>query len=165
MSTFERLFSAVLMALAIFAGVIFAAITITVPIDAIGRYLFASSIVGLTDLVENGLMAAVLLAAPWILYKGEHVAVDLFAAALGDTARRILHTATCLLGIVISLVMTWYGIETMLRAMNSGTMVRRILTFPQSWTFVPLIICFALIAIEFARQLFAGPKTIKTMSH
>lgn len=161
----SRAYRAVLVMLAAVAGIIIAAITVAVPIDAIGRYLFAKSIYGLVDLVENGLMAAVLLATPWVLSRGEHVTVDVAFAALARGPQRILHIVVCLIGMTGSAIMVWYGGEAIALAVKHGTMVRKNLAFPESWTFVPLVICFALTTVEFGRQMLASPKPTASMSH
>ena len=152
----SRLLDATLMACAVLAGAIFVAITVAVPLDALGRSFLARSMFGINDMVEYGLMAAVLLAAPWVLSRGEHVTVDVIAVMIQGRAGRLLSALVSLLGFLVSLIILWYAAQALASAYTSGRMVRKVLVFPQYWTFIPLCICFALTSCEFLRQLIRG---------
>ena len=160
----SRFFDAVLVASAVVAGAIFAAITLAVPVDSLARSLFAKSLFGITDMVEFGLMTAVLLAAPWALSTGSHVMVDLIVSATTDRTKQALQRLTSLIGLVVSLIILWYATEALASAFTSGRMVRRVLVYPQFWNFVPLSICFALMSCEFFRQLVAGQRKRQGLS-
>lgn len=144
--------------LTVVAGVIMVGITVSIPIDALMRSIFKQSISGLTDLVENGLMTAVLISAPLVLHKHAHVMVELISHALPAKPQFWLKRFVSLMGFIVSVVLTWSGANSLLSAYEHHTMVRKILEFPEWLTFIPLIICFALCAIEFLRQA-AGMET------
>ena len=72
-------------------------------------------------------MAAVLLAAPWVLSQGGHVSVDRITPELKPSQARFLQIMVCLIGLAISPGMTWYGVDAMSRAFKSGTMMRKVL--------------------------------------
>lgn len=159
MTRLSRRFEAALVALAALAGAIVAAVAIVIPVDATVRFAFGRSINGIVDVIEFGLMSSVFLAAPWVLHRHGHVAVEIFAQALPERSKEFLGRVVSLIGCGLSVVMAWYGMTALLASYEKATMVRKAIIFPEWWTFVPLAVCFALMAVEFLRQ-FAGRRAV-----
>lgn len=154
----ERAFDAAMMALAYLAAAIIALITLAIPVDATLRFVLARSIYGLNDLAENGLMTAVFLSAPWVLSRGGHVAVDLLTSSLPAAVSSHLLRLTCIVGLVFSIVFAWASVSALMVSHERGMVVRKVLNFPEWWTFVPIVVCFVLCSFEFARQLVSGER-------
>ena len=45
----------------------------------------------------------------------------------------------------------WYGVKAIADSRQLGSMVFKTLVFPEWWLFVPVPLCFALLAVEFLR--------------
>src|SRR6056297_1071857 len=90
MNVLSRTFDAVLRACAWVAAALFAAIALAITVNVFSRNFGTGAIFGLFDLVEYALLAATFLAAPWVLSRNSHVAVDLVTAALPASFARPL---------------------------------------------------------------------------
>jgi len=97
-------------ALAMLAGAVITAITIGLIANVAARVFLGTSLFGLVDAIEMGLMAATFLAAPWVLQKNAHVAVDIVIASLPQNVARRVMMAMMLLGALISGVLSYSSI-------------------------------------------------------
>lgn len=153
MNRFDRSFDRLLVALAALAGAIFAAIAILIPVNVVLRNAFDTSIYGLLDAIEYGLLAATFLAAPWVLAKNAHVTVDLLVSSLRPGARRIADMAVNLLGAAVSALFLWYALEALGLSYSRGSMIRTAFIIPEWWTLTAAPLSMALIFVEFLRKL------------
>lgn len=80
--------------------------------EVIMRYLFSAP-TGFADQIGATLLAAITFLALTNTYReGAHVNVDLLIAHVGPALRRKLHVVSELLCLVISVLLTWYTLET-----------------------------------------------------
>lgn len=149
-------FDAVLYALAWLAGAIFAAIATLIPVNVVLRNGFGTTLYGLLDAIEYGLMAATFLAAPWVLANNRHVAVDLLVGALSGRSRRSVETAANLVGAAVSGVFVWYAGAALVQSFARGTMIRTAFTIPEWWVLAVAPTAMALVFVEFLRKLARG---------
>lgn len=154
----DAAFQRLLDALALLAGAIFALIALAIPINAVLRAAFAASLYGVLDAVEYGLLAATFLAAPWVLSKDAHVAVDVATLALPPSVRRRLARGVNLLGALLSLVFCWYAFQALALSFARGAMIRTAFTVPEWWVLMAPVVATALLAVEFLRKLARGPR-------
>jgi TRAP-type C4-dicarboxylate transport system permease small subunit len=126
--------------------------------DVIGRNLGLKSLPWIVEVTEYGMPLITLLAAPWLLFRGEHVRLDLLNNTLRPSALRVLDRIASVVGLVVCLVICWYAIAVIADTKEIGAMVMKSLVFPEWWLFVPVPISFGLMAIECARRLLRpGP--------
>ena len=67
-------------------------------------------------------------------------------------------------GIVCSLFFVWYGAQVMLASYRAGAVSIKTLVMPEWWIFVPLPICFMMVAVEFVfrmRLLALSPRAVR----
>jgi TRAP-type C4-dicarboxylate transport system permease small subunit len=57
------------------------------------------------------------------------------------------------LSALVCITLVWYSIRVFADSRQIGALVMKSLVFPEWWLFVPLPICFALMAIECARRV------------
>ncbi|MDN2568544.1 TRAP transporter small permease [Aquibium sp. A9E412] len=145
-------------ALAVVAGAVLVAITLAIALDVGLRACCTSAIRGLTDLVEHGIAAATFLAAPWVLMKNAHVAVDLVVTLLPGGPRRLVDRVVNGVGAAVSAVFFWYLLQALLGALQRGSMVRGILVVPEWLTFAAPVACTLLLAIGFLLRIGAAPE-------
>ena len=157
MPVLEKAYCGLVTALAMLAGAVLAAITTALVINVVLVSAFTTNIFGMADGIEVGLMAATFLAAPWVLKKNAHVAVDIVTASLTPRIQRPLHIVTMSLGAVTSGVLAWSSFQALLIAFGRGSVIQGILVFPEWLVMIPASLSGALLAIEFIRQAIRSP--------
>ncbi len=130
-----------------------ALITLLVCYDVVGRNLGLPSLVWVNEITEYALPIATLAAAPWLMWRNQHVRLDLLGAVLSTSSKRRVDRVASLLGLVISLVMVWYAVRMLLDSRQAGSLVMKALVFPEWWLYVPVPIGFALLALECGRRV------------
>ena len=144
------LYARVLEWLAAGAAVLLGASALAITLDVVGRNVGLGTLPWILEVSEYVLPLATFLVAPWLLYRNEHVRLDILLAAWP----RLGHV-TNVLGLAVCVVLVVYGVRTIL---NSNGMVLKSVVFPEWWLYVPVPLCFGLLAIEFVRRLAPAPR-------
>ena len=152
--TFTRLHTALMRGCGVVAAATVALITLLVCYDVVGRNLGLRSLVWVNEITEYALPIATLAAAPWLMWRNQHVRLDLLGAVLSPDAQRRVDRLASALGLVVSLVLVWYSIKVLLDSKGAGSLVIKALVFPEWWLFVPVPIGFALLALECGRRVW-----------
>jgi TRAP-type C4-dicarboxylate transport system permease small subunit len=132
-----------------------AAITLLVCYDVIGRNLGLRSLPWVNEVTEYALPIATLAAAPWLMWRNQHVRLDVLGALLPPRAQRQVDRFASALGLVVSLLLVWYSVKVLLDSKGAGSLVIKALVFPEWWVYVPVPIGFALLALECGRRVWA----------
>ena len=135
------------------SGATVGAITLLVCFDVISRNLGLRSLPWINEVTEYALPLATLAAAPWLMWRNQHVRLDLLGAVLSSDGQRSLDRIASAMGLVVSLILTWYGTMTVLDSRAAGSLVLKALVFPEWWLYIPFPLGFALLAIECARRV------------
>jgi TRAP-type C4-dicarboxylate transport system permease small subunit len=138
------------------SALIIGVVALLVTCDVVARNTGLGGFPWVVEISEYSLPLATFLVAPWLLYKNEHVRVDILLTALPVTVARRIDRATYVVGLVVCVVFVWYGIKVIADSMQLGSMIIKTLVLPEWWTFVPLPGCFALLGIEFVRRMLTG---------
>ena len=153
MKQFNAFFDGVLRLGAGFAAAVFAAIAVLITLNVILRNGFDTTIHGLLDAVEYGLLAATFLAAPWVLSKRAHVSIDLLTGALPGSVARPLARCVAATGAIVCAVFLYYALQAALVSAGRGSMIRTAFTIPEWWVLSVAPVSFALLSLEFLRQM------------
>lgn len=135
------------------AALLFAAVAVLVAADVVMRNLGLGNLPWIVEISEYSLPVGTFLAAPWLLYRNEHVRVEILVNALPRPAAAALDRIADLIGLVACLGLAWYGIAVIRDSANIGSLIIKTLVFPEWWLFVPLPFGAVLLAIEFLRRL------------
>jgi TRAP-type C4-dicarboxylate transport system permease small subunit len=122
--------------------------------DVLARNLGGMSLPWIVEVTEYALPVATLAAAPWLLWRNQHVRLDILGALLSRPAQRHVDRAASALGLVVSLLMAWYAWRMLADSRQAGSLVMKALVFPEWWLYVPVPICFALLSLECARRVW-----------
>lgn len=152
MERLNLLFDRIIGAFAALAAAIFGATAVLIAINVVLRNTSHSTIFGLLDAVEYGMLAATFFAAPWVLAKHAHVTVDLVTAGLPSAAARPIARAIALLGFAVSAIFLRYATEAALVSAERSSMIRTAFVIPEWWVLAIAPVSFVLICIEFLRQ-------------
>ena len=137
-----------LQGLAACAAVLLGAAAAAISFDVVARNLGLGTLPWILEVSEYVLPLATFLVAPWLLYRNEHVRLDIL---LGG--RAWLRHAADLVGLAVSGVLVVYGVRTILNSAQQGAMVFKSVVFPEWWLYAPVPLCFALLSFEFVRRL------------
>lgn len=147
--------------LAILAGIYLVAIMFAIVYQATVRSLGYSGSSHVFTFSEYGLLYIVMAASPWLVRSRGHVYIEMLTAALPRKAGRVFSRLVTLLCIVICLLLVWYTGEATLKAYTRMDFDMRSIDMPKWLLLVSMPICFALMALQFARFLF-GENTFHT---
>jgi TRAP-type C4-dicarboxylate transport system permease small subunit len=139
------------------AAAILGAVVLMVVYDVLARNLGAKSLPWIVEVTEYALPLATFLAAPWLMFRYEHVRLDLLATTLSPRSLARVERVAAAICLVVSLVIAWYAIAVIVDVRGIGSIVIKSLVFPEWWLFVPVPICFVLLAAECARRLVFPP--------
>ena len=148
-----RYYHYLMTACGVVGAMLFGAMALVVCADVLVRNIAHGSIPWSVEMTEYMLMTATFVAAPWLLYLGDHIRVDVFVRGLPPSARRWLGLATDLLGLCICAVLVWQAVVVALDSAQQGGLVFKVLIFPEWRLNLPMIFSFAMLTIEFARRL------------
>ena len=143
-------------ALAVVSAVLLGVVTLLVTGDVLARNLGIGTLSWVLEVSEYSLPLATFLVAPWLLHRSEHVRIDVLLTALPAGAARACDRVADAIGLGVCLVFVVYGARTAAASAQQGSMVIKSVVFPEWWLYAPVIPCFALLALEFARRLHQG---------
>jgi TRAP-type C4-dicarboxylate transport system permease small subunit len=146
----EEVYGTLLKALAVTAAVLLGVTAFAVTLDVVARNLGLGTLPWILEVSELVLPLATFLVAPWLLYRNEHIRLDVLLGA-APWLRHVVH----LVGLAVSAVLVLYGVRTILNSAAQGSIVFKSVVFPEWWLYVPVPLCFGLLAIEFLRRLAA----------
>ena len=138
---------------AVTAALLLGVVAALVTLDVVARNLGLGTLPWIIEVSEYSLPLATFLIAPWLLHRGEHIALDVVAAALPPAWARGLERLASTLGLAVSLVFVVFGARTIAASAAQGSMVIKAIVFPEWWLYAPVPVCFALLAVEFVRRL------------
>jgi TRAP-type C4-dicarboxylate transport system permease small subunit len=121
--------------------------------DVLGRNLGLKSLPWIVEVTEYVLPLITLFAAPWLLFRAEHVRLDLLNNMLSPAALRLLDRVASTIGLIVCMVIVWYALKVIADTREIGAMVMKSLVFPEWWLFVPVPLSFGLMAVECARRV------------
>lgn len=143
----------VIHACAVVSALIMGAILLMVCFDVISRNMGGMRLPWIVEVTEYSLPVATLLTAPWLLYRNEHVRLDLLQAKLSAPAMRRVDRLAAGIGLIICLIICWYSVRVIMDAVQVGGVVLKSLVFPEWWLFVPVPVGFGLMAVVCVRKL------------
>lgn len=150
-----KLYRLVIQAMAWVAAIVLGGMALAVTLDVVGRNLGWGNTGWVVELSEYSLPVATLLVAPWLLYRNEHVRLDIVLTMLPKTLALALERVADILGILICAVFVWYGSKLIADSAQLGSMVVKTLSIPEWWQYALVPVSFLLLAVEFARRLRA----------
>jgi len=157
--TYERLHAWLMRACGGVAAAVVAAMTLMVCYDVLSRNMGLRSLAWINEVTEYGLPLATLAAAPWLMWRNQHVRLDLLGMVLSPAAQRRVDRISAALGLMVSLAVCGYSVVTLLDSRAAGSLVLKALVFPEWWLYLPLPLGFGLLALECGRRLFR-PQTL-----
>jgi TRAP-type C4-dicarboxylate transport system permease small subunit len=129
---FENIFDRILGLFIALACILLALVTTSVCLEVVMRYFFNRSQVWVIELSEYSLLYITFLGVAWVLKSDSHVRVDLFTTSLSARGRAICSLISFMICLVVSVVLTVYGIRVTWDHFSEGIYNPTILEFPKS---------------------------------
>jgi TRAP-type transport system small permease protein len=96
-----KFYRRLMQACGVLAALLIGAIVVLVCYDVIGRNLGLKSLPWIVEITEYSLPLITLLAAPWLLFRAEHVRIDLLTNMLSPAALRTLDRSASAVGLAV----------------------------------------------------------------
>jgi TRAP-type C4-dicarboxylate transport system permease small subunit len=139
--------------LGVVAGVILGALALLITYDVVARNITLPTVGWALEITEYGLTVGTFLAAPWVLYHGAHIRIDMLHRALPAKGAQALELIVNFLGLSISASFAYLTVVVAAEAYRLGSVQYKVLVVPEWWLLIPVAISFLLLCIEFARRL------------
>ena len=160
MRSLGRIFDYILAVLAGLVCVIIAYDMVSVDIEIMSRFFLDRPHLWVVEVCEYSLLIITFLGATWVLKQDKHVRMDIVLVRLNDKAQNILNAATCIMGAIICLIITWYGANITWENFIKGTTFLKAVGFPKApiMSVIP-IGCF-LLSLQFIRMSYGHIKRL-----
>lgn len=140
--------------MAVLAAALLVADALLITADVLTRNLaLGFGIPGVIELTEYGLFLVTVLAAPWALKLGAHVAVEIVVDAIPPAFARGAERLANLVGLGVSGALLYAGTLAAWKSFDGGRLVFKTFVFPEWWLLAPLPFCAAILGIEFLARL------------
>jgi len=146
---------------AIIAGFLLLFMTFSIGYDVLMRYFFLQPTAWAVDITEYILLYITFLGAPWLLKKKGHVKVDVIHNLLSVQKQMILDLATSFFGVLICIVLFWFGILTTYDHYIRKIPVIKTLEVPKFILLAVIPFGSLLLCAQFIRQAMASLKSFK----
>lgn len=153
MERLSRIYGRLLDAMELAACAILLAITFLIGADVLLRNIGAGGIPPSNELSEYGLYLTTILAAPGLLRRGRHIRIDIVLRMLPPRVAWSLEWLGDAVGMICALFFVWYAVRVTLASYLAGSVSIKTLVLPEWWIFVPMPICFLMVAIEFVFRM------------
>ena len=134
-------------------ALLFGLMSVIVTLDVVFRNIDIDLIPASVEITEYMLMVATFLAAPWLLYKGGHIRIDVLVNYASAGVQRFLFIVCNLLGTAVCAVLAYESLLVLLDLHRQQSLVFKELIFPEWWLSLPLLISASLLSLEFLRRL------------
>lgn len=156
-----KLYDAVVIGLAILAGMMLVWLMIAVIASVVQRNLGMQPAAWLFVSTEYAMFYLTLLGAPWLLRHRGHVYIELVTAALPKTALNWFSRFVSLIGMLVCVYMAFKGAELVGLNLARRDLDVRAYFFPTWILNIAFPISFGLMAIEFLKFV-VGPNIMHT---
>jgi TRAP-type C4-dicarboxylate transport system permease small subunit len=162
MQAFWSIFDRVLNLLAIIAAAIIPFVFAAIVYDVTTRTLRVFQINWAVAITEYALLYVAALGAPWLLREKGHVSMEAFRAVLPARVNRLTEIIVIILCTVACLVVAWAAVPVMVQ--NVGVVDIRANFLTRWLLYAPIVLCFLLCAIQFARFMITGESLYRGVS-
>ena len=140
--------------LAVIAAVLIIFILLATLAEVGSRYFLGYSIVGMVEITEFTLLFITFLGTTWLLKEEGHVKMDLVLARLKPRTQAVVNIITSIIGVIICLVVFWYGARLSWDYFQRGFFRAGLLELPEVFIVAIIPIGSFLLSIQFLRRTY-----------
>ncbi|MCB1342362.1 MAG: TRAP transporter small permease [Pseudooceanicola sp.] len=153
MTTLFTLSGRLCWALAVLARLLIGGLIVIVVADVAFRNLGQRPLAWVVNSSEFVLLYITFLSMPWLVRRKGHVFVDFLRVALPRQVRALLEKVVYLACIGLCLYLGWVALNSLIVAIQRGTYEMRTFDIPKWVVYSPMVLAFALSAVEWLRYL------------
>lgn len=127
---------------------------ISITIDVIGRFFFNSPLLWESEINENMILFMTFFAAAWVLKNDGHVNVELVTSRLRERPRNMLLLVNSIIGIIVCLLVTYYGIQLTYKDAIFGMHKPTVLRIPNVYILWSIPLGNLMLAMGFIRKSY-----------
>ena len=150
----KTVFDFIIESLTYIAGIIILAVTFSVSLTAVVRYVGFRPPLWTFQFTEYALLWFTFLGAAWLLREGGHIRIDTVVSRLPTKTQRHVELINDILGFIASVIIFWFGTLHTIDLIQRGIMEVKGVTVPKSPLFLIIPVGGLTLAIQFARQFF-----------
>jgi C4-dicarboxylate transporter, DctQ subunit len=151
-----KAYDAVLYGMAVFAGLLMAAMMAMITADVVLRNLGTQGSAHFFTFTEYFLLLIPLFGAPWLVREKGHIYIEVLTGTLPPQARRALMLAVLGLCTAVCAVLAWYGGDITLQNWLQNEKDVRSFDMPRWILMAAMPLSFGMMATEFLRLLLRG---------
>jgi C4-dicarboxylate transporter DctQ subunit len=152
----NRIYDRLIEGLAALAGVIIAGACLLIAYDVIARNAGMQPPASTVALTEYAMLYFTMAAAPYLVRAKGHIVVEVLYQRLPGKLQQRLDAAILVLCALVSATIATLAGVLLFEAVANGEIEIRSLDAPRWVLFAPLVVGFALMAVEFMRLLVRG---------
>jgi TRAP-type C4-dicarboxylate transport system permease small subunit len=156
----EKIFDSILVLLSVISGIIFIFIMSSVCIDVVMRYFINRPMKWVIEISEYLLVYMTFLGTAWVLRQDGHVTVDILTVRLNPKFRVIVGIISSLIGVLVCLIIVWFGTIETWDNFERGVRIPSILEFPKAPLLAVIPFGSFFLMIQFIRRAFGFIKKI-----
>lgn len=100
------------------------------------------------EVSEWMLYLVTMLAAPWLLRRGQHIRVDILLRAIPKQLGWYCEWVADTIGLACCLTIAYYGFRAVHASLQGGSLSIKTLVMPEWWILAPLPVAFMLLSVE-----------------
>ena len=100
------------------------------------------------EVSEAMLYLVTMLAAPWLLRRGQHIRVDIVLRAVPKQVGWIFEWMVDIMGLACCLIIAWYSARAAAASFKAGSMSIKTLVTPEWWLLSVLPLAFLALSLE-----------------
>jgi TRAP-type C4-dicarboxylate transport system permease small subunit len=154
-----RVFDGLLDGFAALAAGLLGLMFVAIVYDVVTRNLGVMTVTWVVAITEYGLLYVTALGAPWLLRERGHVSMEALRSALPSGLNAATEKLVLLLCLIACAVAAVAAVPVILQALPMIDMRARFI--PRWLMFVPVMVCFALCAVQCVRFLVTGVSMFK----
>ncbi|MEK4523687.1 TRAP transporter small permease [Psychrobacillus sp. FSL W7-1457] len=138
------------------AGLLIVLTTFMTFYEVISRWLFNSPTIWATELSTYSIIGSCFLASAYAVRTYSHITVDLLINNVNDKFKKVLAYLSNAMGLVFSIIFTYYGFHHVLNTFELGITSSSLLRIPMYLPELFLPVGGALMCIAFILQIIDG---------
>lgn len=139
---------------ALLAAILIVLTMLAINADVVWMHLLGGSIIWVLEIATFCLLYITFLGAAWLLKREGHVKMDLVLTRLKPRAQATLNVITSIFGIIICLVLVWWGVKVTWEHFQEGYYIRSLINYP-TWVLIAIIpVGSFLFFIQFLRRTY-----------
>jgi len=140
--------------LAFMAAVLIIFTMLSVGAEVVMRYFLRRPMIWVMEITEISLLFVTFLGTAWLLKREGHVKVDIVTGHLNPRAQDLLGIISSIIGIIVCLVLVWYGIHVSYDYIQGGLYEPTLLELPKGPLLTIIPIGSFLLLIQFVRRTY-----------